>query len=71
MVVVVVVVVVVVMLLVTFEDDESRSLLLSGCEGAWEMLRGKVTQEPLPTTPMVSSMPSSPECLCSQAFFNL
>lgn len=49
----------------------SRSLLFKGCEGAWEMFRGNVTQEPLPTMPVVSSVPSSPECLCSHAFFSL
>lgn len=60
---------VVVVLPETFEV--SRSLLFNGCEGAWEIFMGKVTHDPLPTTPVVSSVPSSPECLCSQAFFNL
>lgn len=61
---------VVVVLPETFEV--SRSLLFNtDCDGAWEIFIGKVTQDPLPTTPVVSSVPSSPECLCSQAFFNL
>lgn len=60
-----------VVLVVLLFEEESRSLLLSGWEVAWEMLSGKVTQDPLPTTPVVSSVPSSPECLCNQAFFSL
>lgn len=60
-----------VVLVLLLLDEDSRSLLLSGCEVAWEIFRGNVTQDPLPTTPVVSSVPSSPECLCSQAFFSL
>ena len=51
--------------------EVSRSLLFNDCDGAWEIFIGKVTQDPLPTTPVVSSVPSSPECLCSHAFFSL
>lgn len=69
--VVVIVVVVVLPLLPPVFELGSRSLLLSGWDGACEIFKGNVTQEPLPTMPVVSSVPSSPECLCSQAFFNL
>lgn len=62
-------------LLVTFDTPPppllSRSLLFNGCDGACEIFRGNVTQEPLPTMPVVSSVPSSPECLCNHAFFSL